>query len=92
MTRRWRKEDDARIRSRGRATSALRVFNALCERPVITLNEVCRRASASFPTATKGMEALLSLGIAQEVTGQRRNRVFTYQRYLDILNEGTEPL
>jgi Fic family protein len=86
------KEDDARIKSLRRAASALRVFNALCERPVITLNEVCRRASASFPTATKGMEALLSLGIAQEVTGQRRNRVFTYQRYLDILNEGTEPL
>ncbi len=86
------KEDDARIKSLRRAASALRVFNALCERPVITLNEVCRRSSSSFPTATKGMEALLSLGIAQEVTGQRRNRVFTYQRYLDILNEGTEPL
>ncbi len=86
------KEDEARIRSLGRAASALRVFNALRERPVITLNEVCRRASASFPTATKGMDALLSLGIARELTGQRRNRVFAYQRYLDILNEGTEPL
>jgi cell filamentation protein, protein adenylyltransferase len=86
------KEDDARIKSLGRATSALRVFNALCERPVITLNEARRRAGASFPTATKGMDALLSLGIARELTGQRRNRVFAYQRYLDILNEGTEPL
>jgi Fic family protein len=86
------KEDDARIKSRGRATSALRVFNALCERPVITLNEVCRRAGASFPTATKGMDAVLGLDIAREVTGQRRNRVFAYHRYLDILNEGTEPL
>jgi hypothetical protein len=59
---------------------------------VITLNEVCRRASASFPTATKGMDALVSLGLARELTGHRRNRVFAYQRYLDILNEGTEPL
>jgi len=38
------------------------------------------------------MDALLNLGIARELTGQRRNRVFAYQRYLDILNEGTEPL
>ncbi len=86
------KEDDARIKSLGRATSALRVFNALCERPVTTLNEVRGRAGASFPTATKGMDALLRLGIARELTGQRRNRVFAYQRYLDILNEGADPL
>jgi Fic family protein len=86
------KEDDARIKSLGRSTSALRVFNALCERPVITLNEARRRAGASFPTATKGMDALLGLGIVRELPGQRRNRVFAYQQYLDILNEGTEPL
>jgi Fic family protein len=86
------KEDGARIKPLGRAASAMRVFNAICERPVTTLNEICRRAGASFPTATKGMDALLSLGIARELTGQRRNRVFAYQRYLDILNEGTEPL
>jgi Fic family protein len=85
------KEDEASIKSRGRAASALRVFNALCERPVITLKKVCCRAGASFPTATKGMDALLSLGIAREATGHRRNRVFAYH-HLDILNEGTEPL
>jgi len=28
----------------------------------------------------------------REITGKRRNRVFAYQAYLDILNEGTEAL
>jgi len=70
----------------------MRVFNAICERPVTTLNDICRRAGASFPTAAKAMDALLRLGIARELTGQRRNRVFAYQRYLDILNEGADPL
>ena len=86
------REDGARIKSLGRATSAIRVFDAICMRPVTTLNEICQRASATFPTAAKGMDMLLNLGIARELTGQRRNRVFAYQRYLDILNEGTEPL
>jgi Fic family protein len=86
------REDGAKIKSLGRATSAMRVFDAICKRPVTTLNEICQRASASFPTAAKGMDMLLSLGIARELTGQRRNRVFAYQRYLNILNEGTEPL
>jgi hypothetical protein len=28
----------------------------------------------------------------RELTGQRRNRVFSYHAYLAILNEGGEPL
>jgi Fic family protein len=87
------REDGARIKSLGRAASAtMRVFDAICKRPVTTLNEICQRVSASFPTAAKGMDMLLNLDIARELTGQRRNRVFAYQRYLNILNEGTEPL
>ena len=30
------------------------------------------------------------LGIARELTGKRRNRLFVYERYLGILNEGIE--
>jgi hypothetical protein len=53
---------------------------------------VCPRSSITFPTATKGVNALLALGIVCEPTGGRRNRLFAYDRYLAILNEGTEPL
>ena len=38
------------------------------------------------------MNALISLGIAREITGKKRNRLFAYERYLAILGEGTEPL
>ncbi|MBM4289627.1 MAG: hypothetical protein FJ135_16060 [Deltaproteobacteria bacterium] len=38
------------------------------------------------------MAALVHLGIGRELTGQRRNRVFAYDHYLAILQEGTEPL
>jgi len=87
------KEDAARVQSGGRAAAAmLRVLQALRERPVLTLNEVSRRTGLSFPTATKGMAGLSKLGLARERTGNRRNRVFAYDRYLAILGEGTEPL
>jgi hypothetical protein len=46
----------------------------------------------TFPTASKSMQALVSVGIAYELTGLRRNRVFVYKDYLGILNEGGEPL
>jgi Fic family protein len=86
-------DDTVRVQSVGRAaSSALRVFNALCERPITTLNDLCQRTGLSFPTATKGIERLITLGIVKELTGGRRNRVFAYGRYLAILNEGAEPL
>ena len=46
----------------------------------------------SFPTASKAIDALVGLGIAREITGGRRNRLFAYDAYLAILSEGTEPL
>jgi len=87
------KEDTARVQASGRtAATVLRVLQALHERPVLTVNEISRRTALSFPTVAKGMAALADLGVARELTGNRRNRVFAYDRYLAILGEGTEPL
>jgi hypothetical protein len=36
------------------------------------------------------MDLLLESGITRELTGKRRNRLFVYEKYLSILNEGTE--
>ena len=38
------------------------------------------------------MAQLVAVGIPRERIGQRRNRVFSYDAYLPILNEGGEPL
>lgn len=86
-------QDEQRIQSLGRgASTALRVFRVLCQRPLATLNSVCQRTGLSFPAVAKSMGALEQFGIVREITGQRRNRVFGYDRYLSILSEGTEPL
>ena len=83
--------DRERIQALGRkAGSALRVHAELQRRPLATMTELAKRSGLTFPTAEKGMQALAELGIANEVTGKRRNRVFTYPTYLAMLNEGTE--
>ncbi len=87
------KEDKDRMLSLGRSASGtIRVFNTLCEQPILTLNEICRRTGISFPTVAKNLNVLSKLGIVRELTGNRRNRIFAYERYLAVLNEGTEPL
>ena len=83
--------DSERIVPKGRrAGSALRAHKALEARPLASMQEVCARSGLSFPAATTAMKLLVELGIARELTGKRRNRVFAYDRYLAILNEGTE--
>ena len=83
--------DRAAIGRRGRrAGSALRVHDALSARPLLSLPEVRRRTGLSFPASSAAMGLLAELGIAREITGRRRNRLFVYDRYLSILNEGTE--
>lgn len=84
-------EDRSRIEPMGRrAGSALRVHEAVKARPIRSLPAVCEATGLSFPAAASGMEPLEGLGIAREMTGKRRNRLFVYDRYLAILSEGTE--
>jgi Fic family protein len=84
-------QDEQKIQTAGRAASTLlRVFRILCERPLATVSQMRQRSGLSFPTVSKTVDALGQLGIVREVTGQRRNRIFAYNDYLNILNEGTE--
>ena len=85
--------DTRRIGRSGRATAnALRVLDALRQRPVLTLKFLRNSHGMTFPTATKAMQTLVAAGIARELTGKRRNRVFVYDAYLNLLNEGAQPL
>nr|HDM58839.1 Fic family protein [Bacillota bacterium] len=87
------KEDEGRIQSLRRAAStAFRVFQCLCRRPILTLSEICRETELTFPAVSRAMGNLEKLKIVSELTGRRRNRVFVYDRYLRILSEGTEAL
>jgi Fic family protein len=85
------RQDRERIKPAGRrAGSMLRVHDALKSRPVTSLPEIVRQTGLTPPTAGSAMEELVRLGIARELTGKQRNRVFAYDGYLAILNEGTE--
>lgn len=86
-------QDSQRVQGSGRgAANLLRVLEALRQRPLTDLRQVSQNAGISFPTASKAMLALVDMGIARELTGQRRNRVFVYDAYMNILNEGGEAL
>ncbi len=83
--------DRERLATEGRkAGSALRVHEALQERPILSIPETCKRTHLAFPTVSAAMRLLETAGLVREITGFSRNRVYVYSEYLRILNEGVE--
>jgi len=86
-------KDRDRIQTIGRAaSSAMRVHEYMQKKPLVSIGAVADGLQLSIPTVTVALDHLVRLGIAREVTGKRRARVFGYSRYLKILSEGTEPI
>ena len=64
---------------------AIRLFEELPSHPVLTSNQVVALLKTTKPTAAKAIEVLTDAGILYETTGGKRNRVFGYKKYLDVL-------
>lgn len=74
------------------AGSSLRVHAHLQKRPIVSIKDVADNTGLAFQSALTTLERLCDLGIVEEITGKQRNRIYTYSAYLDLLDEGTEPL
>ncbi|MEQ1937108.1 Fic family protein [Mesorhizobium sp. CN5-321] len=87
------KEDRERITNESdRAGSALRIHDLFQQNPFLTSNQLVQKTGLSAPTVNAALADLEKMGIVEEITGRKRGRVFSYQRYLAILSEGTDPL
>jgi Fic family protein len=83
-------EDAVRVAELGRrAPNTLRVFEAFRRRPINNIATIAAGLGASIPTVSRAIEALEERGIVREITGRKRERAYSYARYLAILNEGT---
>jgi len=84
-------EDRKRIQIIGKAAgSALRVHQALLHRPIISIPKTCELTGLWPTSATTAIHHLERIGMVEEVTGSRRNRVYKYVQYIDVLEEGAE--
>jgi len=85
--------DRRRIEGLGRpAASALRVHHLLQTRPFVAIPDAAAALGLSRPTIDKSIKHLIELGILRELTGKKRRRLFFYSAYMDVLNQGAEPL
>lgn len=86
-------EDRKKLKSLGKASgSALRVHHALLQQPVSSIAGIRERTGLWTTTVINSIKHLEKLGIVRELTGGKRNRLYSYEHYIAILSEGTEPL
>ncbi|OGB21782.1 MAG: cell filamentation protein Fic [Burkholderiales bacterium RIFCSPLOWO2_02_FULL_57_36] len=84
-------DDKAHLASLGRlAGSARQILDALFAHPVSNINALVQATGLTPATIGKALDAMEhELGIVQELTGRKRNRVYAYSAYITILNQET---
>ena len=81
------KEDEAKIEVMGRqANSMMRCLHIFSHRPIETIKDICKATHLSYPAVSSAIERLERIGIIKEITGKNRNRIYSYDRFLKILN------
>ena len=80
--------DRRRLLAAPKATSAsYRLFEALPLMPRFTVEHARQKLDTTFPTANAAVGLLAELGIVNEMTGQKKNRSYGYQAYIDLLTQ-----
>ncbi len=65
--------------------ASYRLFELLPMMPRFTVEHVRQRLGTTFPTASAAVRLLEDIGVLRELTGQKKNRVYSYQAYVELL-------
>jgi len=81
------RSDREKVDQLGRgAPSALLIYQLAQANPIFSIKHAASQTQLSFPTASAAIQRLGEAGILQESSGKRRDRLFLYTKYLDVLN------
>jgi len=65
--------------------ASYRLFELLPMMPRFNIDKVRQSLGTSFPTANAAVKVLEELGIVTELTGQKKNRSYSYQPYIELM-------
>lgn len=74
------------LQSANVGSASYRLFEMLPTMPRFTIERVRQQLGTSFPTATAAVRALEEIGIVFEMTGQKKNRNYSYKAYVKLLS------
>jgi Fic family protein len=75
------------ILERNLGQNGLLLLSRLFQQPLVNINVVASVLGATFPTANRLVSSFEDLGLLEEITGQKRSRVFRYEPYLALFED-----
>jgi Fic family protein len=70
-----------------RSGNAIALLESLYFRPIFTVEHAEAITNLSYPNANTLIKDLSDIGLLQEITGQKRNRAFSYAPYLAVFRD-----
>ena len=70
-----------------KAHNASKLIEYLYQKPIISISDIIEPLEMSKPTANSLVKEFESKGILKEVTGYQRNKLFVFEKYLDIYSQ-----
>ncbi len=70
-----------------RSGNAIALLESLYFKPIFTVDHAQMITDLSYPNANTLIKDLSDIGLLEEITGQKRNRAFSYAPYLAVFGD-----
>lgn len=84
------RDDTDRLISANAGQEGIRLLRHLMQQPVVMVKDVQQALDVSYGKANTLIATFEEADVLEQISHGRRNRRFSYKRYIDILAEGTE--
>ena len=68
---------------------AIPLYDLICKEPIISISKIMKRLNTGYPTVKNAFDGLLGLGILRPHQLERKEKLYRYEEYLDVLKKGT---
>lgn len=80
-----KKENEERIQNQStRSHHLFKIMEKLYEKPLINARQIVAITGVSQPTAYRLLDEMENLGILKEITGGKRDKLYTYNEYIKL--------
>lgn len=85
-------QEELRLRYQaGRSVSVMQIIDSLFARPALNVKQAAAYAQITPAAAGKIIDTLVRDGVLEEVTGQKRNRLFLARGIMDVMTQRRSP-
>ncbi len=82
------KTDMVNLKARGNGYKiAVNIFSLMKNQPIVSMPDLAQKLGVTLHTIIRAVRQLENLGLVQEITDKKSNRLYSYKKYIHLLSE-----